>query len=102
MMDENWYLDEPDERARQREKQALHKAKLEAAVAELSRNSNGQYFLRWLVQGSGVFRAGFPMSHAEAAFDAGQRKVGMAILELCAAVGAGNILINNDEVNENA
>ena len=101
MTDENWYLDEPDERARQREKQALHQAKLEGVVARLAREPDGQYFLRWLVQGSGVFRANFPMTHAEAAFEAGQRRVGMTVLELCAAVGAGNILINN-EVNENA
>ena len=67
----------------------------------LTRNPDGVYFLQWLVRGSGVFRATFPMTHAEAAFDAGQRRVGMTVMELCAAVGAGNILINNDEVNEN-
>ena len=96
------YWEESDARERQQGKQALHQAKLEGVVARLAREPDGQYFLRWLVQGSGVFRATFPMTHAAAAFDAGQRKVGMAILELCAAVGAGNILINNDEVNENA
>lgn len=101
-MDDRWYWEEPDTRERQQGKQALHQAKLEGVVARLAREPDGQYFLRWLVQGSGVFRATFPWSHAEAAFEAGQRRVGMTVLELCAAVGAGNILINNDEVNENA
>lgn len=95
-----WNDDMPDEgRKRLREAQELHKARLEGVVRKLANTPDGQYFLRWLVQGTGVFRADYPADHVRAAFDAGQRAVGLSIVTLCAAVGAGNIIINNDEVN---
>ena len=91
--DHVWGDDMPDEgRERLQEAQELHRAKLEGVVRKLANTPDGQYFLRWLVRGTGVF-------HVRAAFDAGQRAVGLSIVTLCAAVGAGNIIINNDEVN---
>ena len=96
-----WNDDMPDEgRKRLQEAQELHRAKLEGVVRKLANTPDGQYFLRWLVQGTGVFRADYPADHVRAAFDAGQRAVGLSIVTLCAAAGAGNIIINNDEVND--
>lgn len=95
-----WNDDMPDEgRKRLQEAQELHRAKLEGVVRKLAKTPDGQYFLRWLVRGTGVFQANYPADHVRAAFDAGQRAVGLSIVTLCAAVGAGNIIINNDEVN---
>ncbi len=88
-----------DGRKRPREEQELHQARLKGVVRTLAKTPDGQYFLRWLVQGTGVFRADYPADHVRAAFDAGQRAVGLSIVTLCAAVGVGNIIINNDEVN---
>lgn len=95
-----WNDDMPDDgRKRLREAQELHRARLEGVVRTLATTPDGQYFLRWLVRGTGVFRSDYPADHVRAAFDAGQRAVGLSIVTLCAAVGVGNIIINNDEVS---
>lgn len=73
-----------------------HTAKLTSAVRKLADDSDGQYFLRWLVQGAGVFAAGFPSGHAQAAFTEGQRRVGLAVLQLCVAADVGAILLTKE------
>lgn len=84
--------------ARRKEQQKLHEERLRGVVRKLARDPDGQYFLRWLVRGTGVFDVHAPVSLADASYDAGQRTVGMAVLTLCAAVGAGDILVNDEEV----
>ncbi len=81
---------------------ALEQARLEDAVRGLVESPDGRTFLRWLIHGAGVFRAVYPQSHAEAAFQEGRRTVGLSVLQLCVNVGAGDKLLNNemnDEVN---
>lgn len=84
--------------ARHKEKQALHEERLRGVVRKLARDPDGQYFLRWLVRGTGVFEVRVPASLADASYDAGQRTVGLSVLTLCASVGAGDILVNDKEV----
>lgn len=81
---------------------ALGQARLEDAVRRLAESPDGRAFLRWLIHGTGVFRAVYPQSHAEAAFQEGRRTVGLSVLQLCVNVGAGDILLNteNGEVND--
>lgn len=73
-----------------------HTAKLTSAARKLADDPDGQYFLRWLVQGAGVFAAGFPSGHAQAAFTEGQRRVGLAVLQLCVAADVGTILLTKE------
>lgn len=78
-----------------------HLARLGGAVGALLATPDGRYFLRWLILGTGVLRAVLPRDHAEAAFDAGQRGVGLSVLRLCVMRGAGDIINNaDDEVND--
>lgn len=76
-----------------------HRIKLENAVRKLAAEPDGQYFLRWLVQGTGVFISSFPKDHAHAAFSEGQRRVGLTVLQLCVAVGVGDIPLNKGVEN---
>lgn len=78
---------------------SLRQARLEDAVRALSASPDGRYFLRWLIHGSGLFRAAFPPGHAEAAFLEGRRSMGLSVLQLCVNVGADNGILNN-EVND--
>lgn len=82
---------------------ALTQARLEDAVRSLAESRDGRTFLRWLIHGAGVFRAVYPQSHAEAAFQEGRRSVGLSVVQLCVNVGAGDILLDNEingEVND--
>lgn len=82
---------------------ALTQARLEDAVRRLAESRDGRTFLRWLIHGAGVFRAVYPQSHAEAAFQEGRRSVGLSVVQLCVNVGAGDILLDNEtngEVND--
>lgn len=101
MMDETWLTDAEIERQREarKEREALHLAKLRNAVRMIAKQPDGCYFLRWLVHGTGVFDStGFPFGHAEAAFVEGKRAVGLSVLQLCAAVGVGAAILNDQEV----
>ncbi|MDE7371601.1 MAG: hypothetical protein K2N07_07665, partial [Desulfovibrio sp.] len=79
---------------------ALTQARLEDAVRRLAESADGRFFLRWLIHGAGVFRAVYPQSHAEAAFQEGRRTVGLSVMQLCVNVGAGDILLDNEMNNE--
>lgn len=86
-------------RDRQRETAELQTAALEGAVRQLAATPDGRCFLHWLVHGAGVFRAGFPAGHAEAAFMEGKRTVGLSVLQLCVNVGAAGIVTTREEQN---
>lgn len=79
----------------------LHYSRLQGAVETLGKTPDGVYFLRWLVHGTGVLQAPFPADHARAAFQAGQRGVGLSVLQLCTAVNLAEEVLHekkNDEV----
>lgn len=97
----DWF-DMDDEGSAGEAARALRQARLEDAVRRLAESRDGRTFLRWLIHGAGVFRAVYPQSHAEAAFQEGRRTVGLSVLQLCVNVGAGDILLNNEngEVND--
>lgn len=79
---------------------ALRQARLEEVVRGLAKSPDGREFLRFIVHGAGVFRAVYPPSHAEAAFLEGRRSVGLTVLQICVNVGAGDALLNNNEVDD--
>lgn len=81
-----------------REKHRLHQARLTGVVRELAKSPDGQYFLRWLMGISGALQASFPPDHAQAAFGAGKRVIGLSVLSLCAAAQETSFLFN-EEVN---
>lgn len=95
----DWTLGDDGTKGARDAARALEQARLEAAVRGLAESADGRFFLRWLIHGAGVFRAGYPQSHAEAAFQEGRRTVGLSVLQLCVNVGAGESLLNN-EVND--
>ena len=67
-------MDQP----RQRETEG----RLKALAAELLKNPEGRFFLRWLIEASGTFKAKYPESHAQAAFQEGSRAIGCALFAL--------------------
>lgn len=94
-----WGCSRGSDRDRQQEAAALQTARMEEAVRQIAATPDGRYFLRRLVLETGVFSAGYPAGHAEAAFLEGKRIVGLTVLRYCAAVGAGDIFMSNEEHN---
>ncbi len=71
---------------------ALHEEKLLNGVKESLKSPDGRYFLRWLVDSSGLLSASYPQEHALAAYREVQRSVGAAVFALLVKAGATNIL----------
>ena len=78
----------------------LHYSKLKGVVESLGKSPDGIYFLRWLIHGTGVLKAGFPADHARAAFTEGQRSVGLPVLQLCTAANLSDVVLHEKEKNE--
>lgn len=78
----------------------LHYSRLQGAVEQLGKTADGIYFLRWLVHGTGVLQSPFPADYARAAFQAGQRGVGLSVLQLCTAVNLAGKVLHEKEKDE--
>lgn len=73
-----------------------HEARLESGMRQCAATDDGQYLLRWLVNQCGVFEAVYPQGHAEAAFRAGKRQIGLCLLDLLVRTGAQGILFSTE------
>ena len=76
--------------------QKAHQARLESGMSHCAATPDGQYLLCWLVNQRGVFDAPYPQGHAEAAFLAGKRQIGLCLAELLARIGAQGILFSTE------
>jgi hypothetical protein len=74
-----------DDEAR-RSKELLAQSKLEGVVQQLSRTNDGIFFLRWIIQETGVLQQGYPADDRLSVYQSGRRSVGMQIFSICAAV----------------
>ncbi|MGE9985381.1 hypothetical protein [Desulfovibrio sp. SGI.169] len=80
---DTWDFNSTHNADEQREKQAIHQARLTSVARELAKSPDGQYFLCWLMRISGAFQAKYPHDHAQAAFEEGKRVIGLSVLSLC-------------------
>lgn len=96
---DSWYEERPAGKAPSEDLE-LHCSRLQGAVEQLGKTPDGIYFLRWLVHGTGVLQAPFPADYARAAFQAGQRGVGLSVLQLCTAVNLAGEVLHEKEKDE--
>lgn len=67
---------------REMERKREEEKRLAAYVDLLLADPEGRHFLRWLVNESHYFQAGYPESHSQAAFTEGSRAVGQVLFSL--------------------
>lgn len=96
MRDESAWESNREKEVRE-EREREERERLRGVVRKMCETHDGQYFLRWLAHGAGVFDEVYPADHAAAAWREGQRSVGLQIVRLCAAVGRSAVLFEEDE-----
>lgn len=95
------YQDEKATAQQQRDAAEAYEGRLCGAVRKLADTSDGTEFLRWLVTLCGTFRAETrPQDLATAAWNAGQRKLGVQIIALARKAGVLEHILREEAEHE--
>lgn len=94
---EKFGLEDPKEEQARREKEELEMQKLTGAVSGLLATENGRFFLRWIVDHSGIVKDSIYLDAGTAAYASGRRSIGAKIIELCTKCKETTFLFEGDE-----